>query len=185
MFEVRLRRCLVDDAPAVERLRVAGWREAYRGIVSDAYLDAMPVDVERRRRLIAERADRLGETVAVDADEEVLGWIAVGPCRDGDRRLAPQGEVYACYVLPTHRRAGIGRQMLRHGLESLAEQGHPDVTLWVLEANLPARRFYEGFGFRPDGARQMLDLDTAVPEVRYHRPGSGPSRPSGQLREDR
>jgi hypothetical protein len=51
---------------------------------------------------------------------------------------------------------------------TLDELGRP-VTLWVLEANDRARRFYEIAGFLPDGSRKPADLPGGVrlPELRY------------------
>ena len=169
MAAVTIRACTVEDAHPVESLRVAGWQAAYRGIIPDWFLDTLPVDAERRRRVTAERAGEIAESVA-ELGQAVLGWVAAGPCRDDDRPGLDQGEVYACYVVPGQWRRGIGRLLLTHALGELGRAGRADVTLWVLEANSRARRFYESFGFSPDGSRQMLDLGCFVPEVRYRRP---------------
>jgi ribosomal protein S18 acetylase RimI-like enzyme len=42
--------------------------------------------------------------------------------------------------------------------------------LWVAEANEPARRLYERYGFTPTGDRQPLPSNPAVPEIRMRRP---------------
>jgi GNAT superfamily N-acetyltransferase len=138
-------------------------------MIPDAFLDSMPVDVEARRRRTTERAAGILESVAV-RDGTVVGWVAAGPCRDGDRPGPDQGEVYACYVLPAWWRHGVGRILLTHATGALTASGRGDISLWVLEANKRARRFYESFGFAADGSRQLLDLGEPVPEVRYHRP---------------
>ena len=44
--------------------------------------------------------------------------------------------------------------------------GFRDVTLWVLEENWNARRFYEKYGFHLDGGTRRYPK-TQVPEVRY------------------
>ena len=43
------------------------------------------------------------------------------------------------------------------------------ITLWVVETNERARRFYEGLGTRPDGATRQHEVATGVAlrEVRY------------------
>lgn len=63
--EVVLRPCTVADAEAVERLRVPGWKAAYRGLVPDSFLDGMPANAGRRRQLMASRGGQVTETVAV------------------------------------------------------------------------------------------------------------------------
>jgi GNAT superfamily N-acetyltransferase len=168
MDEIAVRACTVQDAEAVESLRVAGWKSAYRGMIPDAFLDSIPADAERRRRLTAARADAALENVAV-LDGAIIGWVAAGPCRDDDRPGAHQGEVYACYVRPDWWRRGVGGLLFAHTTSVLARAGLADVTLWVLEYNRAARRFYESFGFCPDGSRKLLDLGEPVPEVRYRR----------------
>ena len=47
--------------------------------------------------------------------------------------------------------------------------GYTCITLWVLEANARARRFYQRAGFIPDGARHVLDDLGGVTEIRYRR----------------
>lgn len=47
--------------------------------------------------------------------------------------------------------------------------GAAELTLWVVEANANARRFYEGQGMQPDGARQEHSIGPGaeLQEVRY------------------
>jgi ribosomal protein S18 acetylase RimI-like enzyme len=168
MAEVTIRAPELADAREIESLRIAGWKTAYRGIISDGYLDALTVDADRRRRRMTERTVGFAECVAV-ADGVIVGWTVAGPCRDPDRQGARHGEIFACYVLPGRWRHGVGRLLLRRALEALAQAGRDDVSLWVLEANDRARRFYETLGFEPDGARKLFDSDESVPEVRYLR----------------
>ena len=168
MSEVVLRPGTVADAEAVERLRVSGWKAAYRGLVPDSFLDGMPADAGRRRQLMASRGGQVTETVAVSG-ADIVGWTVAGPCRDGDRTSPWQGEIYGCYVLPGWWGHGIGRRLLDHTASALHEGGRGDLSLWVLEGNVRARRFYESCQFLPDGQRQLLDLEGPVPEVRYLR----------------
>lgn len=55
-------------------------------------------------------------------------------------------------------------------LSTARRRGFASLMLWVLERNLRARRFYEGFGLRPDGGRQTRPewLGEGVYEVRYN-----------------
>ena len=115
------------DAEEVERLRVAGWQAAYRGILPDDYLNRMRVDGERRRRHMIKQATAahrsvLVESVAVQA-EAIVGWVAGGRCRDADRPGPGHGEVYAIYVLPEWWGRGAGRLLMAHAVRALAEAG--------------------------------------------------------------
>jgi ribosomal protein S18 acetylase RimI-like enzyme len=155
-----------EDAEDIEQLRVAGWQTAYRGILPDAYLDRMRVDVSRRRAQLAGRPATVVESVAVQTGA-IVGWVVGGHIRDAFRAGPGQGEIYACYVQPEWWGRGVGRLLMTHAVTALAEAGLHDVTLWVLEDNHRARRFYEACGFQPDGTRQLLDIGGPVPELRY------------------
>ena len=56
-------------------------------------------------------------------------------------------------------------------LSRLAAAGHDTCTLWVLERNERASRFYSALGFSPDGAIRVEAAETAFPlrEIRYCR----------------
>jgi ribosomal protein S18 acetylase RimI-like enzyme len=160
-----------DDAEAVEHLRIAGWQTAYRGILPDEYLDGLPVDVARRRWHLENLPADVIDEVAV-ADVGIVGWIASGPCRDPDRKGPRYGEIFACYVHPDWWRKGTGRMLLGHAIDGLVRAGRDDISLWVLEGNARARRFYETFGFGADGTRKLMHFGEPVPEVRYRRPAT-------------
>ncbi|MEU9204060.1 GNAT family N-acetyltransferase [Streptomyces sp. NPDC048332] len=171
-----IRDMILDDCEAVAKVRVRGWQSAYAGLMPQAHLDAMDVaaDAERRRGSFSEPG-AVVNVVAERAGLGVVGWAAYGPYREDGRRLA-RGEVYAIYVLPEQTGTGVGRALMAEVLARAAAAGHPDVALWVLKENAPARRFYERAGFRPDGAEEPFDVDgVAVPEVRYVRPVSPPA----------
>ena len=75
-------------------------------------------------------------------------------------------EARLCVLAPDLRGHGYGRALMEHVLEEFRRRGFAEVTLWVLEENWNARRFYEKCGFRLDGGSRTYPR-TRVPEVRY------------------
>jgi len=171
MSGVTVRPASVDDAAAIGRLRIETWRAAYAGIVADDLLDGLvsdEADVERRRRYIAEPAPQT-HTLVGTTDDAVVGFAVAGPSRDDDAKEAT-GEIYAIYVSAAHWGSGIGRQLMNASMSALRREGFARVTLWVLEGNARARRFYETAGLAPDGARKVLEMPGETPEIRYAGP---------------
>ncbi|MEU5241409.1 GNAT family N-acetyltransferase [Streptomyces lydicus] len=169
------------DVTGVSAVRVRGWQAAYRGLMPQAYLDAMSVtaDAERRRSWFARRPPEVADLVAKAAGE-VVGWASVGPARDPD--IAPDaeelpaprptaGELFALYVTPQLIGTGVGRALMAAGTDLARAKGFRALYLWVVRGNTRARRFYERAGFVPDGAEEAYEVGgRSVPEVRYWRP---------------
>jgi ribosomal protein S18 acetylase RimI-like enzyme len=162
---MRVRRAVVDDASAIERIRTDTWRDAYRGLMPDSVLDGLGYDATRRRTLMAAQPSHQFVLVAEEADE-AIGFCIGGRSRTSDQRFL--GEVYAIYVLPEHHRLGIGRALLQAGAKELLDRGFPSMIIWVLRENAPSRRFYERMG-----GHHIRDEERELEGVRITESGYG------------
>jgi ribosomal protein S18 acetylase RimI-like enzyme len=65
---------------------------------------------------------------------------------------------------------GAGRQLMTAALDVLAAAGYRQATLWVLDSNWRARRFYHAGGWQADGTVKTDDTrGFPLTEVRYRR----------------
>jgi GNAT superfamily N-acetyltransferase len=163
---MRVRRATPQDADAIAATHVASWRSAYRGLIPDAYLDALS-DAEEavRWRASLGREDLKGKRtiVAVDGAGSVIGYATVGADEDPAR-----GMLWLMYVLEEAWGSGVGRALMDNAALALRELGYSEAVLWVLEQNNRARRFYEAAGWITDGARQTNDYgDIELEALRY------------------
>lgn len=140
-----IREATTADAAAIARVHIDSSRATYRGLVPDEVLDEMTYE-----RRLANWSRTLGEEggaefvyVATEDGGRVFGFASGGPEREGDAEF--DGELYAIYLLDTHRRKGAGRLLVRAVAERLAREGFRSMLVWVLAEN-PARRFYEALG---------------------------------------
>lgn len=140
---MRVRRAVVDDADAIERVRTDTWRDAYRGLMPDSLLDRLGYDATRRRALMSALPAHQFVLVAEDGDA-VVGFCIGGRSRPPEKRF--RGEVYAIYVLPQQHGRGIGRALLEAAANELVDRGLGSMIIWVLRENAPSRRFYERMG---------------------------------------
>ncbi len=166
---MRIRPATREDARPIAEVHVASWRHAYRGLLPDDYLERLSVDDREAQRLawFADPRSSSGVLVAEDDAGRVVGFATFGPSRDDDAPMGT-GEVPAIYVDPAEVGTGIGRQLIEETAAALREAGFTRATLWVLEENASARRFYEKVGWTWDGAVSTHDFDCAnEPVVRY------------------
>jgi ribosomal protein S18 acetylase RimI-like enzyme len=150
---VEYRPARLSDAEAVALLHTRSWRENYRGSLTDAFLDGeLP---EERIRVWSERLANPPENqfvqLAVDGTN-LVGFVCAYAAH------SPQWGSFIdnLHVANASKRSGIGSSLMRQAGAWLANQ-HPEmgVYLWVLEANSPARGFYEGLGAHNGGVSVM------------------------------
>lgn len=156
------------DAFAIAAVHTASWRAAYRHIMPPRVLEAL--SVETRVTGWLHRLGPGGSRVWVaEQDGDVLGFVSAGASRDAD--ASPRvGEVYSLYVHPARWGGGAGGALLARAVESFLQRGQRDVTLWVLDENTRARRFYISAGFSLDGATQVeRSAGVRLPQVRYRK----------------
>jgi len=165
---LRIREAVPADARSIAEIHVRSWQAAYRGQLTDDYLDGLSVEdrLEQHRRSLEEPPAEWRTWVAQDG-AHVVGFAVTGPSQDADA-TERTGEVYAIYLEPDRVGTGAGRELFEHAVGDLRERGFEAITLWVLESNERARRFYEVAGWAHDGtvASERVDCEMR-PTVRY------------------
>ena len=142
---IDIREATIADAGAIATVHVASWRTTYPGIVPDEHLASLDVEDRKRRwRLIFDAAGEDFTYVAETQGGEIVGFAGGGPESTGDPVY--RGELFFVYLLQTHQRKGIGRQLTAVIARRLIDADFHSMLLWVLEGNTPSRRFYEALG---------------------------------------
>jgi ribosomal protein S18 acetylase RimI-like enzyme len=160
-----IRRAMSADAEIVGRIHVESWNVAYRGIMPDDVIAR--TDLAYRTAFWAERiADREWPVYLIEEQGEAVAFCQMIPTKDPDDDATRVGHITSLHVLPQLRGHGYGRVLMDHVRQEFLRRGFAEVTLWVLEENREARRFYEKHGFRLDGGTRRYP-HTQVPEVRY------------------
>ncbi|MFB7363534.1 GNAT family N-acetyltransferase [Streptomyces hydrogenans] len=136
MIDIQIRAATPTDADAV----LAFWREAAEGTsISD--------DVDGVKRLLDRDPEAL--ILAVDGDL-IVGSVIAG--WDGWR-----ASLYRLAVLPSHRRRGISKTLLRAAEERFATLGGRRADAMVLEANERAHQAWTAAGYaRQDTWRRWV-----------------------------
>lgn len=172
-----VRPAVAGDETGIGTIHVTSWQETYRGHMPQDFLDSLDAGqrIERwRERLPGVRQAR-GDVVVVESAGEIAGFAVFGPSRDADAEPEHTGEVGAIYLRPGSTGQGLGRLLMSAVVSGLISLGYADATLWVLDTNARARRFYELAGWTPDGTEMTDDSrGFAIREVRYRRSLPGP-----------
>lgn len=164
-----IRSATLDDAGDIARVMAASWEGAYRGLMPDAVIDRLTVEV-RTRSWIRSLTDPEPGTACFVArhGDELVGVAEVGRTRDDDLEPGRSGEIRLIYVLPEHWGHKHGRELMAGSLSWLTDAGYSEAMLWVLDSNQIGRRFYEGGGWRHDEAVKVDEsFGAPLRELRY------------------
>lgn len=147
MSTFQIRAAELNDVQAMAVVRVQTWRATYKGMIPDAFLQALSAEAvaENWRKAFWEDRDRgLGIFVAENEQGYIVGIAVCGPSQESDPVY--EGEIYVLYVLPAYQNQGIGKALVaactRHLTHAL---GFKTMLIWVVAEN-PYRRFYESLG---------------------------------------
>ena len=133
---LRIKPMTVDDLPAVHAIERASFAVPWP---DDAYRNEI-------------RTNRLASYVVARLDEQVVGFAGIWVMVD-------EAHVTTFAVDPRWRRRGVGERLLLALLDLSISRHAREATLEVRLSNLPARKLYEKFGFRPVGIRPRYYSD--------------------------
>ena len=126
----------LEDIPAVHRIERASF--------------AVPwPDGAYRNELVT---NRLASYVVARAGDEVVGFAGLWVMVD-------EAHITTFAVDPRWRRRGVGQWLLVRLFELADARRAREATLEVRLSNMPARRLYEKYGFRPVGIRPRYYSD--------------------------
>jgi GNAT superfamily N-acetyltransferase len=139
-----IRRAEPGDADAVAQLHARSWHTAYRGILSDEFLDG-PLLADRLalwRGRFAE-LNRPDQIVLVHAEAgKIQGFACAFLDADPDWETLLDN----LHVVPEYKGKGLGRRLMAAVANQILELNRTRLHLWAFEQNHAARRFYERLG---------------------------------------
>jgi uncharacterized cupin superfamily protein/ribosomal protein S18 acetylase RimI-like enzyme len=138
-----IRPAIPFDEAAIAGLHIESWRQGYRGVLPDAYLDG-PMEGEMRDKWHHRLSQpQPGWLVLVSTiDDAFAGFFASFPDPDDTGRDL----IDNLHVMPGLRSHGIGAALMREGADRLAAMGRGCAILRVVEGNAGARAFYRDLG---------------------------------------
>lgn len=149
----RIRPMSAADWPAVERIYAQGIEDG-EATFETATPSWEAFDAGRPREL---------RIVAVDDDDEVVGWTAASPVSS---RAVYRGVVeHSVYVDRRARGAGIGRMLLTALLDAAEAAGVWTVQSSIFPENVASLRLHESAGFRVVGRRERIAKSGAGPRA--------------------
>jgi ribosomal protein S18 acetylase RimI-like enzyme len=165
--EIEIRRARETDAAEIANVHLNAWREAYAGVLPQLFLDQLPLTFKRRmdawERMLREPEKH--EIWVAEAKPGIVGFCSTEAARDD--RFNGFGEVAAIYLFEAYQGQGLGRELLRNSMRSLARHGYSKAYCWVLEKNSTIE-FYSKSGAVFNGLQKLDEIaGEKVTELAY------------------
>lgn len=137
-----------NDAKNIAKIKVDGWKTAYKGLMPETVLSELNYEVETdkvKEWLKGFRDEKYKRMIVYEENDEILGFAYFGDVLD-EEYSKYQGEVIALYVLQEKKGNGIGTELLNAVKVELRGRGYSSMIIWCLDGNLPSIGFYEKMG---------------------------------------
>ncbi|MEB7779874.1 GNAT family N-acetyltransferase [Mammaliicoccus fleurettii] len=148
-----------SDIESIAKVHYESWITIYKGIVPDSYLDSLSLEsyIEKHHMFNA-------PCIVAEVDGKVVGFLMYSKDKDEDTS-DKCGEIMVIYLLQEYQHKGIGT-LLMNEAEKRMKSEFDQLSLWVLEDNIPTVKFYEKMGFEKDGKYELEELGNVLRETR-------------------
>ena len=144
-MDITIRKAIPGDEKVLAYIQTESWKAAFADILSPEEL-AWCTNLQKAEQMYHNVLRREGCNMAIEFVEDQPHCIAAwgkNRCDLGDT----VGELICIHSLQNNWVKGYGSAMMEYVLAQLQQVNYESVILWVFEANIRARKFYEKHGF--------------------------------------
>ncbi|MEG3089141.1 GNAT family N-acetyltransferase [Sphingomonas sp. PB4P5] len=139
------------DGPALSAMARRSFTETFGTLYRQSDLAAFLDDAFGANGLAAQLSEPdFAVRLALD-DEQIIGFVKMGPVTFPGEWRPDAIELYQFYVLGPWQGHGVAQELMAWALEHSRAHGAKEVILSVYVDNHRAHRFYERYGFRDIG----------------------------------
>jgi len=145
MEGITLRKATFEDSAEIANVHINSWRESYKGLISEGFLNERPLFFKNRYELWKRVTVNEKQVTYVAECEKngVVGFVNGTHGRDESRK--DYAEVWCIYLLEKYHGRKVGFHLLKLFFDAHVNLGFEKGYLWVL-ANNPTISFYEKVG---------------------------------------
>jgi ribosomal protein S18 acetylase RimI-like enzyme len=170
---MKYREATVLDASGITKVKVDTWKTAYKGIISETYLQSLSYKDKEKNWIHRLENPTHGEKIfiAETNQKKVVGFAlaTLEKCNPIVALLQAErfkGELCAIYLLDEFQHKKIGTELVKLVVKYLKVNSIDSMITWVLKQN-PSRKFYEKLGGRVIGEQSIEIGGDRYTEIAY------------------
>ena len=165
-MESYIRNATTEDAEDLALIYSKSFHSAFKGIISDEFLDEK-FSYERLKGRLSEEVSKGTPINSIMVIDDIAVGMVTYTDSKNEENDSLEAEIWRIYLLPEYWNQNIGMELMEWSLKDLEAKGYKKVSLWVIEENVRARRFYEKFGFEHDGKIRVINVGREIKDYRY------------------
>ncbi len=165
VMELQIIKATKKHATEMGFIHSCSWKKAYAGIIPDEIISEFTP--EKRSEIFLNVIDTQSEEYYLfKIDAQPVGIASLSKSHE---KNAPNyvGEIYSIYFHPNYWGTPITQTAFQFCVDRLKTLGFTHVTIWVLDENIRAKKFYEKNGFIFDGHSEEIEIGIKLREIRY------------------
>lgn len=147
-----IKKCTRADLPQLEEISRVTFTDTFGQYNSQANLEKYLVRSYSQPQLHSELTNPDSEFFFIFEGDELAGYLKINILDAQTEKMGEASlEVQRIYVLPAHKRHGLGRKLMAQAITRAKDCGKTNIWLGVWEHNHGAIAFYEQLGFKKIG----------------------------------
>jgi ribosomal protein S18 acetylase RimI-like enzyme len=142
---MNIRRGDISDVVGISKVQIDSWRETYKGLIYDEYLNSLSYEqkTERWKQFFSagEQNDRM--LVIENESKEIVGFAFYGS--NVEKEYNYDADLHGVYILKAYQNQGYGSKIIKMAARELIDLGYNSLIIWALKDNNYSR-FYEKMG---------------------------------------
>ena len=133
---LKIRTARKEDATAIINININSWRETYKGIFPDIFLNSLSENIEES---INKCKNNISEYIVATIDDRVVGFCRVGKNKKG--YPSNYAEMHALYINKDYKGQKIRTSLVKYSFSILSDK-YDFCLISTLKEN-PANDFYK------------------------------------------
>jgi GNAT superfamily N-acetyltransferase len=163
---IYIRNAREEDAIILGSIYSQSYRAAFKGIIPDNILEGVFSPEKRAEGLHKEILEGAPTNAVLFDEDKPVGLLTYGKPKDEEAE-DDAVEIWRIYLLPSYWGQNLGAPLMNWGIDEIKGKGYKKITLWVLEENSRARRFYEKLGFVFSGTTRIINPGKELVDLKY------------------
>lgn len=151
------------------RTNAFAWKETYKGIVNDEFLDLINTEEEIQKSVEKQKAQLQNKTkkrFLLKLNNKPVGNLSIGISLD--ENFPNIGEIKAIYLLEEVKHQGYGKILFNKAVQELQKMNFKTMIISCLEENTNANKFYKHLGGNLVGTRPFTLPNQTLTENIYY-----------------